>query len=244
MTSHIHADLPESGPMRTVVITGGTSWLGQALAERLLSDERHRLALTYLRPVEADRFEDSFGTHHPRIILRRVDVTDAHAVERFLAEVESRWGTISGLACVAESWAGVTTVEQTSDLRLERMLDANLRSTFTMVRAALPYLRSADWARVVLTASRAAFDTPPDQAAFNIAKAGVVALGRSLAAELVKTEVSVSVLSPSVIDTPVSREAMPDADHSLWPTPDEVARVAEFLLSREAWLLNGAEVPV
>lgn len=244
MTSLTGADLPESGPMRTVAITGGTSWLGQALTNRLLSDEQLHLALTYLRPVEAERFEDRFGTYHPRIILRRVDVTDARAVERFLAEVETRWGTISGLACVAGSWAGGTTVEQTSDLRLERMLDANLRSTFTMVRAALPYLRRADWARVVLTASRAAFDAPRDQAAFNIAKAGVVALGRSLAAELLKTDVSVSVLAPSVIDTPVSREAMPDADHSLWPTPDEVARVAEFLLSREAWVLNGAEVPV
>ncbi|MDE0231822.1 MAG: SDR family oxidoreductase [bacterium] len=230
--------------MRTVAITGGTSWLGQALTGRLLSDERLRLALTYLRPVEADRFEDRFGTYHPRIILRRVDVTDSPAVEGFLAEVEARWGAISGLACIAGSWAGGTAVEQTSDLRLERMLDSNLRSTFTMVRAALPYLRSAEWARVMLTASRAAFDTPRDQAAFNIAKAGVVALGRSLAAELVKTNVSVTVLVPSIIDTPVSREAMPDSDHSLWPTPDEVARVAEFLLSREAGVMNGAEVPV
>ena len=131
-----------------------------------------------------------------------------------------------------------------SDLRLERMLDSNLRSTFTTVRAALPHLRRADWARVVLTASRAAFETPPGQAAFNIAKAGVVALGRSLAAELKNTGVSVSVLVPSVIDTPISRQAMPDADHSLWPTPDDIARVAEFLLSKEAWLLNGAEIPL
>ena len=230
--------------MRTVVITGGTSWLGQALVKRLLGDERFRVGLTYLRPVEADRFEHLFGTHHARIILRRVDSTDSGAVERFLAEVKESWGAISGLACLAGSWAGGTTVEQTSDLRLERMLDANLRSTFTMVRAALPYLRSADWARVVLTASRAAFDTPRDQAAFNIAKAGVVALGRSLAAELLQTDVSVSVLVPSVIDTPVSREAMPEADHSLWPTPDDVARVAEFLLSSDARVLNGAEIPV
>ena len=244
LTSLIDADLPESESMRTVVITGGTGWLGQALAMKLLSDDRSRVALTYLRPVEADRFEDRFGTYHARIILRRVDATHSAAVEGFLAEIEERWGSISGLACLAGSWAGGTTVEHTSDLRLERMLDVNLRSTFTTVRAALPYLRGADWARVVLTASRAAFDTPPDQAAFNIAKAGVVALGRSLAAELVETNVSVSVLVPSVIDTPISREAMPDADHSLWPTPEDIARVAEFLLSREAWMLNGAEIPV
>lgn len=244
LASFAGVDLPESESMRTVVISGGTGWLGEALAKRLLSDDRLRVALTYLKPVEADHFEDRFGTYHARIMLRRVDATDSGAVESFLAEVRHRWGAISGLACLAGSWAGGQAIGETSDLRLERMLDANLRSTFTTVRAALPHLRGADWGRVVLTASQAAFDTPRDQAAFNIAKAGVVALGRSLAAELAESRVSVSLLAPSVIDTPVSRAAMPDADHSLWPTPDDVARVAEFMLSREARLMNGAVIPV
>ena len=225
-------------------MTGGTGWLGQALAKRLLRNDDLRLGVTYIKPDEADRFEDRFGTHHDRIILRRVDVTDARAVAGFFAEVGENGGVIAGLACLAGSWAGGRAIEETSDLRLERMLDSNLRSTFTTVRAALPHLRRADWARVVLTASRAAFETPPGQAAFNIAKAGVVALSRSLAAELKNTSVSVSVLVPSVIDTPISRQAMPDADYSLWPTPDDIARVAEFLLSKEAWLLNGAEIPL
>ncbi len=231
-------------PMRTVVITGGTGWLGNSLITRLLKNPDLRLGVTYLKPAEADRFEDRFGTYHDRIMLRRVDVTSSRAMEGFLGELSDRWGDISGLACLAGSWAGGRTIEQTSDLRLERMLDSNLRSTFTAVRAALPHLRRAEWARVVLTASQAAFNAPPAQGAFNIAKAGVVALSRTLAAELQKTGVSVSVLVPSVIDTPASREAMPDADHSLWPTPDDVARVAEFLLTKEAWVLNGAEIPV
>ena len=230
--------------MRTVVISGGTGWLGQALTGRLLKNDDLRLGLTYIKPEEAASFEERFGTYHDRIILRRVNVTDSQAVEGFLTEVTESWGAISGLACLVGSWAGRRTVEETSDLRLERMLDSSLRSSFTVVRGALPHLRRAEWARVVLTASRAAFDTPPGQAAFNIAKAGVVALGRTLAAELVKTDVSVSILVPSVIDTPISRAAMPTADHSLWPTPDDIARVVEFLLSEQAWLLNGAEIPV
>ena len=230
--------------MRTVVITGGTGWLGKALAARLLGDQQVRLGVTYLKPAEAAAFEDRFGTHHDRIMLRRLDATDAHAVAEFFAELQEVWGNVGGLACLAGNWAGGRTIEETSDLRLDRMLDSNLRSTFTTVRAALPHLHRADWARVVLSASRAAFNTPPGQAAFNIAKAGVVALGRTLAAELAKSRVSVSVLVPSVIDTPVARQAMPDADHTLWPTPDDVARVVEFLLTEEARLLNGAEVPV
>lgn len=236
--------MPELQDMRTVAISGGTGWLGQALIARLLRNQDVRLAVTYLIPAEAAGFENRFGTHHDRIILRRVDVTDSHAVEGFFAEVREKWDDLSGLACLAGSWAGGRNLEQTSDLRLERMLDSNLRSTFTVVRAALPHLRRHEWARIVLTASRAAFDTPPGQAAFNIAKAGVVALGRSLAAELRKTGVSVSVLVPSAINTPIARAALPDADHSRWPTPEDVATVAEFLLTEQARLLNGAEIPV
>ena len=230
--------------MRTVAITGGTGWLGKALATRLLRDREVRLGVTYLKPAAAAAFEHRFGTHHDRIMLRRVNATDAGAVEGFFAELEERWGSLRGLACLAGNWAGGRDIEETSDLRLERMLDSNLRATFAAVRAALPHLHRAEWARVVLSASRAASRTPPGQAAFNIAKAGVVALGRSLAAELRKSSVSVSILAPSVIDTPESRQAMPDADHTLWPTPDDVARVAEFLLTEQAWLLNGSEVPV
>ena len=113
--------------MRTVVITGGTGWLGQALASRLLRDEDIRLGVTYLMPREAERFEDLFGTFHRRIILRRVDVVKPGVVEGFFSEVSETWGDISGLACLAGSWAGGRSVEETSDLRLERMLDSNLR---------------------------------------------------------------------------------------------------------------------
>ena len=236
--------MPQWKIMKTVVISGGTGWLGQALTGRLLRHGDLKLAVTYLIPAEAAGFEDRFGTNHERIMLRRVDVTHAGAVKGFFSELTERGDDICGLACLAGNWAGGRNIELTSDLRLERMLDSNLRSAFTVVRAALPHLRKSEWARIVLTASRAAFNNPAGQAAFNIAKAGVVALGRTLAAELQKTGVTVSTLVPSVIDTPVSRAAMPEAEHSLWPTPEDVARVAEFLLGKDAWLLNGAEVPV
>ena len=182
--------------MRTVIVTGGTGWLGRALIARLLRKENIRVAATYLRPAEAAGFEDRFGTYHNRIILRRVNATDARSVEGFIAELDQKGGEISGLACLAGSWAGGRSIEETSDLRLDRMLDANLRSTFTTVRAALPHLHRAPWARMVLTASQAASTTPAGQGAFNIAKAGVVALGRTLAAELRRSSVSVSVLVP------------------------------------------------
>ncbi len=135
-------------------------------------------------------------------------------------------------------------MEDTDDLRFDRMIDINLRSAFYATRAAVPHLKAAEYGRIVLVGSRAGIDTPAGQAAFNAAKAGVMALGGTLAAELESTEVTASVLVPSVIDTPATRATLPYADYVDWPTPDEIAAVAEFLLSEEAAVMNGALVPV
>jgi NAD(P)-dependent dehydrogenase (short-subunit alcohol dehydrogenase family) len=97
---------------------------------------------------------------------------------------------------------------------------------------------------LLLVGSRAAFDTPGGQAAFNAAKAGVVALGKTIAQELDGTKVTCNVLLPSVIDTPATRATAPYADYITWPTPDEIAAVAEFLVSEASGVINGAAVPV
>ena len=92
--------------------------------------------------------------------------------------------------------------------------------------------------------SRGAVDFPTGQAAFNIAKAGVAALAKSAAQELDGSGVTANVLMPSVIDTPATRESLPYADYVNWPTTDEIAAVAHFLLSDESGVMNGALIPV
>lgn len=228
---------------RTVVITGGTGGLGTALARRLL-DAGDRLAITYLMPDEAAAFEDRFGQDDARVMLRRVDATDAGAISEFVSEVKATWGPFHGLAALVGGWAGGRDVESTDDVRLERMLDLNLRSTFNTVRASIPLLREAEYGRIVLVGSRDAIEAPPGQAAFNMAKAGVMALGRTVARELEPTDVTATVLLPTVIDTPATRAALPYADYVDWPTPDEISAVAAYLLSEEAGVMNGAMVPV
>lgn len=228
---------------RTIVITGGTGGLGTALARRLLGSDT-RLAVTYLLPDEASRFEDELGVDESRVMLRRVDATDPTAVSEFVSEVKSQWGPFHGLAALVGGWAGGRDVEATDDVRFERMIDLNLRSAFNTVRASIPLLREAEYGRIVLVGSRDAIDAPPGQAAFNMAKAGVLALGRTVARELEPTDVTATVLLPTVIDTPATRAALPYADYVNWPTPDEISAVAAYLLSEEAGVMNGAFVPV
>lgn len=228
---------------RTIVIVGGTGGLGSALARRLLRSDA-RIAVTYLLPEEATQFEDEFGTDESRIMLRRVDATDPSAMEEFISDVKANWGSFNGLAALVGGWAGGRDVEATDDVRFDRMVDLNLRSAFNSVRASIPLLREATYGRIVLVGSRDAVEAPPGQAAYNMAKAGVIALGKTIARELEPTNVTAAVLLPTVIDTPATRAALPYADYVNWPTPDEISAVAEFLLSEEAAVLNGAMIPV
>lgn len=228
---------------KTVIITGGTGGLGTALVRRLI-DQDYRLAITYLLPDEAQAFETEFEVDEERMMLTRVDCTNPEAVNTYVKDVAERWGEIHGLCALVGGWAGGRDVEETDDVRFERMLDLNLRSAFYAVRATIPHLKEAGWGRILLVGSRAAVDFFEAQAAFNIAKAGVAALGRSVATELDGTGVTANVLMPSVIDTPATRRSLPYADYVNWPTPDEIAAVAEFLLGDGSGVMNGALVPV
>ena len=225
------------------VLTGATGGLGTALTARLLK-RRYRIGATYLMPEEASDYENTFSNNEEQILLRRVNAVETDEINDFMDATASQFGRIDAVAALVGGWAGGRDVSETDDVRLERMLDLNLRSAFTTVRAAIPHLESAGGGRIMLVGSRAAVDTPPGQAAFNIAKAGVVALAKSAAQELEGAKITVNVILPSVIDTPATREALPFSDYMNWPTPDEIAAVAEYVLSGEARVISGAAIPV
>lgn len=123
------------------------------------------------------------------------------------------------------------------------MMDLNLRSAFLCSRAVLPGMRERDWGRVVLVSSRTAHENRSGQAAYAIAKAGVAVLAETIAEESRGTRITANVIAPSTLDTPANRRAMPDADHSAWVSPADIAASIAFLASEEAGQLRGAWLP-
>jgi NAD(P)-dependent dehydrogenase (short-subunit alcohol dehydrogenase family) len=225
------------------VITGGTGGLGREVARRL-ADRGFDLAITYLIPEEAEEVEEILGLDEDRLMLRRVDASDAEAVNTFMKGVAEAFGGINVLATLVGGWLGGKDVEETDDVRYERMIDLNLRTAFNAARAAIPHLRKAEWGRIIMIGSRSAVEPPSGQAMYNVAKAGVIALARTIAEEVSGGEITSNVVLPSLIDTPAFREAVPFANYVDWPTPEEIAAVIEFLASRESGVINGAMIPV
>ena len=229
------------------IVTGGTGSVGRELLP-LLVRRSFKLGVTYLVPEEAteleSQLESGLDIADDELLLRRVDASDAKAMDKFVQEVVDAFGAPNVLVCLVGGWSGGRDVDETDDVRFDRMIDLNLRSAFNAVRAAIPHLKTQDWGRIVLMGSRHAIDTPSGQAAYNIAKAGVGALGRSVAAELSDTKVTCNVLLPSVIDTPTTRAALPYAEYVDWPKPEEIANVIDFLTGHRSVVVDGAEIPV
>ena len=224
------------------VLTGGTGGLGVEVARRL-ADRGFRLAVSYLVPEHAEAFEREIRLDEDHLLLVRCDGTDQGAVDEFFSRTVDQFDGINDLVSLVGGWSGRKDVEETSEVRFDRMIDLNLRSAFHAARAALPHLRDAEWGRIILIGSRAAIDPAPGQAAYNIAKAGVIALARTIAQEVHDAPLTANVVLPSVIDTPAFREVVPFGDYVDWPTPQEIAQVIDFLASPDSSVINGAMIP-
>jgi len=124
------------------------------------------------------------------------------------------------------------------------MLALNLRSGYALSRAAVRAMLKEGRGAIVNVAAKAAVDHAAGTAAYAASKSAAVALLDSLAADLKGSGVRVNSILPSIIDTEANRKAMPTADFSKWPKPEDIARVILFLCSDDAKVIHGAAIPV
>lgn len=180
----------------------------------------------------------------PSSSLKWFDVTDATEVKAAVDGVISSYERIDALINLVGTWRPQPAFAETGEDLWDELARTNLRSAFLMCRAVVPSMIRQKWGRIVNVGARAADRGTARNAAYSVAKAGVVALTQSVAAELSATGVTANVVLPSTIDTPGNRAGMPGADFSKWVPPDHIASTMLFLCSEAAASINGESIRI
>ena len=224
---------------KTVVVAGGTGGLGRAVSLAFLG-EGGRVFVTYRSDAEYLALTQASGELSDSLQGFRADVTS----EAETAQVVKSIGIPDILVNAVGAYAGGLALWRTGVDVFERMMSLNVRSGFVLARAFVPGMVERGSGAIVNVSSRAAVDHAPGASAYAASKAAALAMMDSLAADLNGTGVRANTVLPSIIDTETNRRAMPGADFSKWPKPEEIAVVILFLCSDEARLIHGAAVPV
>jgi NAD(P)-dependent dehydrogenase (short-subunit alcohol dehydrogenase family) len=228
---------------KVVLITGATSWMGRSISPAM-AGAGARLVLTGRNRELLEKVAGSVGAPPERLLVHPADLARADEAQQLMDAIVTRWQGVDILLNLAGGWTGGKRIAETSDDEWDAALDANLRTAFVTSRAVLPYMAKNGWGRIVNVASRAVENPGPRQVGYNVAKAGVVALTRSIAAEYRRNGVAANAILPAIIDTPENRQGSPDADYGRWVQTKDLTALILFLCSEEAGSLNGASIPV
>lgn len=215
-----HAPPMERQP--TALVTGSASGIGRATVERLLADGWRVVGVDLQRGGDGDIVGDA---------------SDATVLSSALDGV----GALDGLVCSA----GLPPSGPWDDLdAFDRVLQVNLRAPYVALRAALPLLKAAGGAAVLVGSIAGAVEGSPRSPAYAASKAGLEGLARSMAL-VAAPEARVNVVAAGAIDTDFDPAAFPPSDRPDVPLGRmgdvaEVAAVIAFLLSREAAYVSGA----
>jgi len=227
---------------KTAVVTGASGNLGTAVTARLIHEGARVAAVCYSEEgVGALQQELAADADVLPIVC---DVTHEAEVASMMDQCHNELGGPEALLNLVGGYDAGSAVVDLKESSWDKMMTLNLKSAFICSKHALRYMLPADCGRIVSVSSKVAVDMPGKSAAYAVSKAGVVTFTRCLAQEVKGTGVSVAAVMPSLIDTPVTRAARPNADTSKWVTPEQVAAVLACLVSDRGGLVNGAIIPI
>jgi NAD(P)-dependent dehydrogenase (short-subunit alcohol dehydrogenase family) len=191
----------------------------------------------------------------PGTLTVRVDVADRDSVTAGFERVRADLGPVEILVTSAGIEAFTPVLDITPD-EWDRILAVNLTGTFTCAQAAIPDMVAGRWGRIVTIASSSAQSGAPNMAHYVASKGGVISLTKALAVELARSGVTVNTIPPSLVDTPMARQAEADGDFPgvdvIGPmvplgraaTPDDIAAACAFLCSEDGGYITGQVIGV
>lgn len=249
---------------KTALVTGSTSGIGAAIADRLARDGAHIVLNGFgdEDAIEAQRtgLETAYGI---KAGYANADLTDPDAIEDLMGYVARDFGG----ADVLVNNAGVqhvSPIENFPPAKWDLIIALNLTAAFHTTRMAIAGMKEKGWGRIINTASAHALVASPFKSAYVAAKHGVAGLTKTVALEGAEHGVRCNAICPGYVYTPLVEGQIADTAKSRGLTEDDVKRdvllaaqptkefvtaeqvaaLASFLCSPDGDQINGALMPV
>jgi NAD(P)-dependent dehydrogenase (short-subunit alcohol dehydrogenase family) len=187
---------------KVLVVTGGGNGIGREVVLELIRREA-RVAAVDIREDSLEKTAD-LASAGDRLAVFSVDITDRAATEALPDKVIAAHGTIDGLINVAGIIQPFVKLNDLDYEAIERVINVNLYGTINMIKAFLPHLLKRPIAHIANVSSMGGFLPVPGQTIYGASKAAVKLMTEGLYAELLETNVGVSVIFPGAVATEIT----------------------------------------
>lgn len=250
------------------VVTGGSKGMGLAIAQTLAAEGASIAVMARNTTVLDTAVESLKAAGAPDAVGVSVDMADAGSITAGFAAVFERWGELNSLVHTIGPGDGY--FEQMDDADWDAAFTLGTMSGVRSIRAALPMLRAADWARIVTLSAHSIQRQNPRIVAYTASKAALSSVTKNLSKSLAKDEILVNCVCPGTIVTASFTEQLKDLlaaegldaanphdvmtwiDHNFHQPcdlgraglPEEVASLTAYLVSQRNGYVTGATVNV
>ena len=236
---------------KVALITGGSMGIGTAISLDLAQNGAD-VALTYRKhEEEAQAVVDKIEAMGRKAQKYKIDVSDFEAAQELVTQVIEEFGHLNILVNNAGmNWDGV--VWKMKEEQWDAVINVDLKGTFNFIRAAAPIFKEQQSGKIVNITSINAMRGRFGQSNYTAAKAGTIALTKTVAKELGKFQVNVNAVAPGLIETEMIKSMPEDfKQRSQAETvfnhlgkPEDIAYIVTFLCSEKAKHITGEVIKV
>ena len=219
--------------MKTAIVTGASGNMGQAVVKKFI-DEGYKVVGTVIPndPVPVDFPEDKFDK-------TVVDLMNEDDSEKFVSNIISKYGSVD-VAVLTVGGFAMGSVAETKTADITKQYKLNFETAYNVARPIFNQMMKQKNGRIFIIGSKPGLSATHGKGmvAYGLAKSLIFRLAELMNDEAKGTNVVVSVVVPSTLDTPKNRKAMPDAEPSKWVKPEAIADVIYFYCTEQAVTLR------